>query len=80
MIARGAIRPAQTRPSPKNLGRTRARHFGGCGVREAEIRLEPVALQGLIGVPADPATRHYDLMLDGGRAYFANDLLVHNRG
>ena len=53
---------------------------GGAIADKAEIRLEPVILQSLIGVPADPSTRLYNLLLDGDHAYFANDFLVHNRG
>ena len=30
-------------------------------------------------MPADPATPLYNLVLDGDHAYFANDLLVHNK-
>ena len=46
----------------------------------AEIRMDPVPLQSLIGVPANPSTQLYNLLLDGDHAYFANDFLVHNRG
>lgn len=44
-----------------------------------DVRIEAVALQSLVGQPADPATQLYNLRLDGDHTYFANDLLVHNK-
>jgi hypothetical protein len=55
---------------------------GGGRVSSAEavdVRIEAIALQSLIGQPADPATQLYNLRLDGDHTYFANDLLVHNK-
>jgi uncharacterized protein YjbI with pentapeptide repeats len=42
-------------------------------------RLTAVPLGSLIGIPGDPATPLYNLRLDGDHAYFADDLLVHNK-
>jgi hypothetical protein len=44
-----------------------------------EVRLDAVPLRTLVGRPADPKTQLYNLRLDGDHAYFANDLLVHNK-
>ena len=44
-----------------------------------DVRIETIALQGLVSQPADPATQLYNLRLDGDHTYFANDLLVHNK-
>jgi hypothetical protein len=44
-----------------------------------EVRLNAIPLRSLVGQPADPATQLYNLRLDGDHAYFANDLLVHNK-
>ncbi len=54
---------------------------GGRAIRaEAiDVRIEAVALQSLVGQPADPATQLYNLRLDGNHTYFANELLVHNK-
>lgn len=41
--------------------------------------IETVALGSITGISADPATTLYNLRLDGDHAYFANDLLVHNK-
>jgi hypothetical protein len=42
-------------------------------------RLAAVPLVSLVGVTADPATPLYNLRLDGDHAYFADELLVHNK-
>jgi hypothetical protein len=45
-----------------------------------EVRLDCMRLVNLVGRPADPRTPLYNLLLDGDHAYFANELLVHNKG
>ncbi len=47
---------------------------------EAEIALGYLRLERLESVAADPATRVYNLLLDGDHAYFADGFLVHNKG
>ena len=49
------------------------------GAEAVDVRIEAMALQSLVGQPADPATQLYNLRLDGDHTYFANDLLVHNK-
>lgn len=49
------------------------------GRDDIALRLEPVTLRELSGQAADPATPLYNLLLDGDHAYFADDLLVHNK-
>jgi hypothetical protein len=44
-----------------------------------EVQLDSTRLSSLVGRPGDPATHLYNLMLDGDHAYFANELLVHNK-
>jgi hypothetical protein len=51
---------------------------GGGGAVVAP-RLKAVPLGSLIGMPADPNTPLYNLRLDGDHAYFADELLVHNK-
>jgi hypothetical protein len=51
---------------------------GGDGAMIAP-RLETVPLGSLIGMPAAPSTPLYNLRLDGDHAYFADELLVHNK-
>ena len=75
-----AVRQLQVGDRLLELAAVRVPAMAGGGVLDAaEIRLEPVALQSLLGVPADPTTQLYNLILDGDHAYFANDLLVHNK-
>jgi hypothetical protein len=45
-----------------------------------EIGLDSTRLVSLVGRPADPGTPLYNLLLDGDHAYFANEMLVHNKG
>jgi hypothetical protein len=45
-----------------------------------EVRLETTRLVSLVGRPGHPRTPLYNLVLDGDHAYFANELLVHNKG
>lgn len=52
---------------------------GGVCEESPQPDLETVALGSLIGISADPATPLYNLRLDGDHAYFANELLVHNK-
>jgi hypothetical protein len=44
-----------------------------------DVQLEAVPLRSIVGRPADPMTPLYNLRLDGDHAYFAGDLLVHNK-
>lgn len=53
-------------------------HAGVC-VAESQPDLASVTLGSLIGVSANPTTPLYNLRLDGDHAYFANELLVHNK-
>ena len=46
----------------------------------AAVRLEPVPLRSVEGRAGDPATTLYNLLLDGDHTYFADELLVHNKG
>jgi hypothetical protein len=52
---------------------------GGAAVAAVAPRLAAVPLGSLIGMEGDPATPLYNLRLDGDHAYFADDLLVHNK-
>jgi len=54
---------------------------GGGSIRTqaVDVRIESVRLHSLGGRAADPFTPLYNLRLDGGHTYFANDLLVHNK-
>jgi hypothetical protein len=45
-----------------------------------EIQLDSTPLVSLVGRPADPRTPLFNLLLDGDHAYFANEMLVHNKG
>jgi hypothetical protein len=45
-----------------------------------EVELDSTRLVSLVGRPGDPRTPLYNLLLDGDHAYFANELLVHNKG
>ncbi|MEA2598662.1 MAG: hypothetical protein QOF01_5131 [Thermomicrobiales bacterium] len=45
-----------------------------------EVRLESTRLLSLVGRPDHPATPLFNLLLDGDHAYFANEMLVHNKG
>lgn len=45
-----------------------------------EVRLDSTRLASLVGKLADPGTPLYNLLLDGNHAYFANEMLVHNKG
>ena len=51
----------------------------GGGEAVVAPRLAAVPLGSLIGMTGDPATPLYNLRLDGDHAYFAADLLVHNK-
>jgi hypothetical protein len=51
----------------------------GGGEAEVAPRLVAVPLGSLIGMASDPATPLYNLRLDGDHAYFADELLVHNK-
>lgn len=52
---------------------------GGGGSVEATMRTEAVTLTRLVGYRDDPATRLYNLRVDGDHTYVANDLIVHNK-
>jgi hypothetical protein len=47
---------------------------------EVELEVVEIPLVSLIGVPADPQTRLYNLVLDGAHTYIADGYLVHNKG
>jgi hypothetical protein len=49
------------------------------GTAATAVQLSEVALHGLMGRTADPATLLYNLRLDGDHTYFADDWLVHNK-
>ncbi len=56
-------------------------YVGGLtGSEPAAVRLKPVALTSLEAGDAAPDTQLYNLLLDGDHAYFADELLVHNKG
>lgn len=46
----------------------------------SEVEIETTRLVSLVGRPGDPRTPLYNLLLDRDHAYFANELLVHNKG
>jgi hypothetical protein len=45
-----------------------------------EVELETSSLVSLVGRPGHPSTPLYNLLLDGDHAYFANEMLVHDKG
>ncbi|MEZ5666724.1 MAG: Hint domain-containing homing endonuclease [Alphaproteobacteria bacterium] len=47
---------------------------------EPELRLSYASLHAIEAFDADPATRVYNLILDGDHSYFADGYLVHNKG
>jgi hypothetical protein len=45
-----------------------------------EVELDSTRLVSLVGRPGHPRTLLYNLLLDGDHVYFANEMLVHNKG
>lgn len=50
------------------------------GAEPVGIQTRRVSLTAIQPTIADPATQLYNLLLDGDHTYFANELLVHNKG